>query len=78
VNIVRGIGKIFEFLTDADNVSEWINLYAPVYYNANIVNGADNVIFEKEYSISVERVARETVVKKFEKLKRRKKRNRIF
>jgi hypothetical protein len=36
------------------------------------------MIFEKEYSIFIERAARETVSEKSEKLKKRKKRNRIF
>jgi hypothetical protein len=54
VNIVRDIGEIFEFLADTDNMSEWINLYAPVYYNANIINSVGDVIFEKKYSIFVE------------------------
>jgi hypothetical protein len=54
VNTVRGIGKIFESSADADNMSEWINPYAPVYHDANTANGADNVIFEEGYSISAE------------------------
>jgi hypothetical protein len=36
------------------------------------------MIFEERYLISIERAARETVVEKSEKLKKRKKRNRIF
>jgi hypothetical protein len=78
VNPVRGIGEIFESLTDVDNVPEWINLYAPIYYNANIINGAGDMIFEEEYSISAKRVAREIVTEKSEKLKGRKKRSKNF
>jgi hypothetical protein len=78
VNIVRDIGKIFESLTDIDNIPEWINLYAPIYYNVNTVNGADNMIFEKKYSIFIKRAAREIVTEKSEKSKKRKKRSRIF
>jgi hypothetical protein len=37
-----------------------------------------DLIFEKEYSIFVERAAREIVIEKSEKPKGRKKRNRIF
>jgi hypothetical protein len=58
-------------------VLEWINLYAPIYYGASAVNGADNMIFEKRYSIFIERAARETVREKFEKLKKHKKRSKI-
>jgi hypothetical protein len=36
------------------------------------------MIFEKRYSNFIERVAREIVTEKSEKLKKRKKRNRIF
>jgi hypothetical protein len=78
VNTVRDIGKVFEFLADVDDVPEWINLYAPVYHGVNAVNGVDDVVFEERYSISVKRVARETVAEKFKKLRRRKKRNKIF
>jgi hypothetical protein len=78
VNIVRGIREIFEFPADIDNVLEWINLYASIYYNANAVNGVYDVIFEERYSVFVERVARETVIEKFEELRGRKKRSRIF
>jgi hypothetical protein len=52
VNIVREIDEIFEFSTDADNVLEWINLYAPVYQNANAANDTDNMAIEEKYSIS--------------------------
>jgi hypothetical protein len=72
VNIVRGIEKIFESLTDADNVSEWINLYAPIYHGVNTANGAGDVIFEEGYSISVEQAARETVAEKPKKPKNQK------
>jgi hypothetical protein len=65
-------------LTDVDNVPEWINSYASVYYSVSAVNSAGDVIFEEKYSISAERAARETVIEKLEKLKRRKKRSRIF
>jgi hypothetical protein len=78
VNTVRGIGKIFEFSVDADNMLEWINLYALIYYDVSIINGVGDVIFEKRYSISVERAVRETVAEKPEKLRKCKKRNRIF
>jgi hypothetical protein len=61
VNTVRDIEKIFEFLADVNNMSEWINLYAPIYYGASAVNGADDIIFEEKYSISIKRAARETV-----------------
>jgi hypothetical protein len=77
VNIVRGIGKIFEFSANINNVSEWINLYAPIYYDISTANGADNIIFEKKYSISVERAIREIVTEKPKKPKERKKRSRI-
>jgi hypothetical protein len=36
------------------------------------------MIFEKRYLISIKRTAPETVIEKSEKLKKRKKRNRIF
>jgi hypothetical protein len=78
VNTVRGIGKIFESLSDVDDILEWINLYALIYHDANIVNNVDDIIFEKRYLIFIERAARETVTKKSKKLKKRKKRNRIF
>jgi hypothetical protein len=78
VNTVRGIGKIFEFSVNADNVLKWINLYASVYHGANITNNVNDVIFEERYSISVERAARETVAEKSEEARRCKKRNRIF
>jgi hypothetical protein len=77
VNIVRDIGEIFEFLADADNVSEWINLYAPVYYDASVIKSADNMIFEKRYSISAEQAARKTVIEKSEEVRKCKKRNKI-
>jgi hypothetical protein len=54
VNIIRDIEKIFESLINVDDVSEWINLYAPIYYNANAINGANDVIFEEEYSVFIE------------------------
>jgi hypothetical protein len=73
VNIVRDIEKIFEFLTNINNVSEWINLYAPIYYGVSAANSANNMIFEKRYSISVKRIAREIVTEKSENLKKRKK-----
>jgi hypothetical protein len=78
VNTVRGIGKIFEFPVDIDNVLEWINLYVPVYHNVSVVNSVNNIIFEEEYSIPAKRAARETVAEKFEESKRRKKKSRIF
>jgi hypothetical protein len=78
VNIVRGIEKIFESLVDVNNVPEWINLYALIYYGANIVNNAGDIVFEEKYSIFIERAAREIVAEKFEELKKYKKRNRIF
>jgi hypothetical protein len=56
---------------------EWINPYALIYHNANTINGADDIAFEEEYSISAERAAREIVAEKSEKLKKCKKRNRI-
>jgi hypothetical protein len=77
VNIVRDIEKIFEFSVDINDVSEWINLYVPIYYSASVVNSADNIIFEKKYSIPAERAARKIVIKKSEKLKKRKKRSKI-
>jgi uncharacterized protein YegJ (DUF2314 family) len=77
VNIVRDIGKIFEFLVNVDDVSEWINLYAPIYYGVNTINGVNNMIFEEKYSIFAKRAAREIVIEKSEKPRRRKKRNRI-
>jgi hypothetical protein len=77
VNTIRGIGKIFEFSANANNVPEWINSYAPVYHNISAANGADNMAFEKEYSISAERAAREIVAEKPKETKKRKKRNRI-
>jgi hypothetical protein len=40
VNIVRDIGEIFEFPADVNNV--------PIYHDANIINGVDNIIFEKK------------------------------
>jgi hypothetical protein len=78
VNIVRGIGKIFKFSVNTDNVSEWINLYVLVYYGVSAANGAGDVIFEEGYSISAERVAREIVAEKSKKIRKRKKRSRIF
>jgi hypothetical protein len=77
VNTVRGIGEIFELPADADNVPEWINLYAPIYHDINTVNSAGDVIFEERYSVSAERTARETVTEKSEEVRERKKRNRI-
>jgi hypothetical protein len=78
VNTVRGIGEIFEFLADVDDVPEWINLYSPIYYVASVVNGvSDNMVFKEEYSIFVERAAREIVAEKSEELKKRKKKSRI-
>jgi hypothetical protein len=71
VNTVRGIEKIFEFSPNVNNVLKWINLYAPIYYDTNIINSADNMTFEKKYSISAERAARETVAEKSKKLKKR-------
>jgi hypothetical protein len=78
VNIVRGIGKIFEFSADADNVPEWINLYVLIYYGANAINSVGDMIFEERYSISVKRAAREIVAEKSKEIRRRKKRNKIF
>jgi hypothetical protein len=77
VNTVRDIGEIFEFPINIDDVLKWINLYALIYYGANIINNADDITFEKEYSISIKRAAREIVTEKPEKLKKRKKRNKI-
>jgi hypothetical protein len=77
MNIVRGIGKIFESSINADNILEWINLYAPIYHDVNVINNADDMAFEKGYSISTKRIIRETVTEKFEKLRKRKKRNKI-
>jgi hypothetical protein len=77
VNTVRDIGKIFEFSADADDVPEWINLYALIYYGVSAVNGAGDIIFEEGYSIFVERAARETVAEKSEESKKCKKRSRI-
>jgi hypothetical protein len=77
VNTVRGIGEIFEFPVNVNNVLEWINLYASIYHNINIINSAGDMVFEKKYSIFAERIARETVAEKSEKLKKRKKRNKI-
>jgi hypothetical protein len=77
VNIVRGIGKIFEFPADVDNVSEWINLYVSIYYDASAINDVNNMIFKEKYSIFIERAVYETVTEKFEELRKRKKRNRI-
>jgi hypothetical protein len=59
-------------------VPEWINLYAPIYYNINVVNSAGNMVFEERYSVFVERAARETVAEKSEEVRECKKRNRIF
>jgi hypothetical protein len=56
---------------------EWINSYASIYYGVSIANDADDIIFEERYSISAKRAARETVIEKSEKLKKRKKRNNI-
>jgi hypothetical protein len=78
VNIVRNIEEILEFPIDVDNVLEWINLYASIYYGASAVNDADDMIFEERYSVFIEWVVRETVAEKFEELKGRKKRSRIF
>jgi hypothetical protein len=48
-----------------------------MYHDASIINGVDNIAFKEKYSIFIERTARETVTEKSEKLKKRKKRNRI-
>jgi hypothetical protein len=78
VNIVRGIGEIFEFLTDVDDMPEWINLYAPIYHNANIINGVGDMAFEKEYSIFIKRAAREAVAEKSKKSRKCKKKIGFF
>jgi hypothetical protein len=73
VNTVRGIGEIFEFPVNVNNVLEWINLYASIYHNASTANNADNITFEKRYSIPAKRTAREAVAEKPKESKRRKK-----
>jgi hypothetical protein len=78
VNIVRGIGKIFEFPINVNNIPEWINLYASIYHDTNIVNNAGDVTFEEKYSIFIERAAYKAVTENPEKLRKRKKRSRIF
>jgi hypothetical protein len=77
VNIIRGTGEIFEFSTDVNNVPEWINLYVSVYHDVSTANSVGDIAFEKEYSISAERITRETMAEKSEEIRRRKKRNKI-
>jgi hypothetical protein len=73
VNTVRGTGEIFESLADINNMPEWINPYALIYYSVNTINSVDNMTFEERYSIFTERAAREIVTEKSKKCKKRNK-----
>jgi hypothetical protein len=57
---VRDIGEIFEFINDIKEISNNINLFISIYFDAGAEIG--NIEFFKKFKMSVERTGREIII----------------
>jgi hypothetical protein len=56
---VRNTGKIFELIENIKKVSDNINSYISIYFDAD--TGIEDIKFLEKYKISIERAGREAV-----------------
>jgi hypothetical protein len=53
---VRNTGEIFKLIKNIKNISENINFYTSIYFDAGA--GAENIIFSEKYKILIQRADR--------------------
>jgi hypothetical protein len=57
---VRDTGEIFEFVNDIKEISDNINSFIPIYFDADTEIG--NIKFSEKYKISAERAGQKIVI----------------